>query len=99
MWTDEMFEEIQKGDKVFYETAQGQTRSGKAKIIGPMGWVIELSGGTPVVVNEGFNYLGHTEGKDREPDHFGHFLNGQVIEILPTSGLTDMVETVSGSTM
>jgi hypothetical protein len=27
------------------------------------------------VVNEGLNYLGHTEGKDRQPDHFGHFMN------------------------
>ena len=40
MWTDEMFEEIQKGDKVCsMETAHGQTRSGKAMMIGPMGWV------------------------------------------------------------
>jgi len=26
-------------------------------------------------VNEGYNYLGHTPAKDREPDHLGHFLN------------------------
>ena len=26
MWTDELFDEIQKGDRVWYETAQGQTR-------------------------------------------------------------------------
>ena len=99
MWTDELFDEIQKGDRVFYETAQGQTQSGVAVILGPMGWVLDTGRGDPKVVNEGYNYLGHTEGKDREPDHLGHFLNGQVIEILPTSGLTDMVETVQGSTM
>jgi hypothetical protein len=44
-------------------------------MIGPMGWVIDTGDGVPKVVNEGFNYLGHTEGKDRQPDHFGHFLN------------------------
>jgi len=27
-------------------------------------------------VNEGYNYLGHTPAKDRQPDHLGHFLNG-----------------------
>jgi len=45
-------------------------------ILGPMGWVLDTGRGDPKVVNEGYNYLGHTEGKDREPDHLGHFLNG-----------------------
>ena len=30
MWTDELFDEIQKGDKVWYENEQGQTCKGKA---------------------------------------------------------------------
>ena len=75
MWTDELFGEIQKGDKVFYETAQGQTFSGKAVMIGPMGWVIDTGAGQPKVVNEGYNYLGHTPAKMRTPDHLGHFMN------------------------
>ena len=55
---------------------KARPQSGKAVIIGPMGWVIDTGDGVPKVVNEGCNYLGHTEGKDREPDHLGHFLNG-----------------------
>ena len=75
MWEDELFDEIQKGDKVYYENQQGQTCKGKAVMIGPMGWVIDIGGGRPQVVNEGYNYLGHTPAKGREPDHFGHFMN------------------------
>jgi len=44
-------------------------------MIGPMGWVCDKGDGQPVVVNEGDNYLGHTPAKDRQPDHFGHFMN------------------------
>ena len=75
MWEDELFDEIQKGDKVWYETPQGQTNTAKALMIGPMGWVCDRGNGQPVVINEGHNYLGHSEGKDRQPDHFGHFMN------------------------
>jgi len=80
MWTDEMFEEIQKGDRVWYcgvnddDTVHGPA---KAMMIGPMGWVCDKGDGQPIVVNEGLNYLGHTEGKDRQPDHFGHFMYTQ----------------------
>jgi len=77
MWEDELFDEIQKGDRVWYENPQGQTCKAKAMMIGPMGWVCDRGNGQPVVVNEGSNYLGHTEGKDRQPDHFGHFMNTQ----------------------
>ena len=75
MWEDELFDEIQKGDKVYYETEQGQTASGKAMLLGPMGWVLKTRNGQPKVVNEGYNYLGHTPAKMRTPDHLGHFLN------------------------
>ena len=37
----------------------------KAMMIGPAGWVCDKGDGQPIVVNEGSNYLGHTEGKDR----------------------------------
>ena len=78
MWEDELFDEIQKGDKVYYENQQGQTCKGKAVMVGPMGWVIDIGGGRPQVVNEGYNYLGHTPVKGREPDHLGHFLNKHI---------------------
>jgi hypothetical protein len=75
MWEDELFDEIQKGDKVWYENPQGQTHTAKALMIGPMGWVCDRGNGQPVVINEGDNYLGHKPAKDRQPDHFGHFMN------------------------
>ena len=78
MWTDELFDEIQKGDKVYYENQQGQTCKGKAVMIGPMGWVLQLPNGQAKVVNEGYNYLGHKPAKDRQPDHLGHFLNKHI---------------------
>ena len=40
MWEDELFDEIQKGDQVWYENEQGQTCKGKAMLLGPMGWVL-----------------------------------------------------------
>ena len=43
-------------------------------MIGPMGWVCDRGNGQPVVINEGHNYLGHTPAKNRQPDHFGHFM-------------------------
>ena len=96
---DECFSEIQVNDKVYYFNTKLQECSGKALMRGPAGWVVVIEGGDTVVVNEGDNYAGHTEGKKRVKDHLGEFLNGQVIKILPTFGLTDMVETVPGSTM
>ena len=74
MWEDELFDEIQVGDKVWYQTPQGQTYSAKAKMIGPMGWVCDRGRGMPIVINEGHNYLGHTPAKNRKPDYLGHFL-------------------------
>ena len=76
-WTDECFSEIQKGDKVWYESPQGQTFSGKAVMVGPHGWVLNTGGrhGTAKVVNEGSNYLGHRPGRGRSPDNFGHWMN------------------------
>ena len=62
---DEAFTEIQKGDTVYYFNVRLQECSG---------WVISDDGVT-VVVNEGDNYAGHTKGKDREPDNFGHWMN------------------------
>ena len=62
-WEDEFFEEIQKGDKVWYENEQGQINSGKAVMIGPMGWVLNTGDGQAKVVNEGHNYCGHKIGR------------------------------------
>ena len=77
MWNDELFDEIQIGDKVWYETPQGQTFTAKAKFQGPHGWVCDRGNGQPVVVNEGSNYLGHSKGRVRKPDHLGKFLVSQ----------------------
>ena len=74
MWTHESFDEIQKGDTVYYETPQGQTHSGWAMLRGPAGWVLKTDNGLPKVVNDGYNYLGHTPAKNRQPDHLGAFL-------------------------
>ena len=81
-WEDELFDEIQKGDKVWYENEQGQTCKGKAMLLGPMGWVLKVRNGQPKVVNEGYNYLGHKPMKGRTPDHLGHFLNKHTMEII-----------------
>ena len=77
MWEDELFDEIQKGDKVWYcgdendDTVYGPA---KAMMIGPMGWVLKIANGSKVV-NEGYNYLGHTPRPGRTPDHLGKWLN------------------------
>ena len=48
MWEDELFDEIQKGDKVWYcgdendDTVYGPA---KAMMIGPMGWVCDRGNG------------------------------------------------------
>ena len=52
MWEDQLFDEIQKGDKVRYENEQGQTCKGNAMMIGSMGWVVDTGRGVPNVVNE-----------------------------------------------
>ena len=73
-WEDELFDEIQKGDKVWYKNSHGQICTGKAMLLGPAGWVLKTAN-SPQVVNEGYNYLGHTPAKNRVPDHLGQFLN------------------------
>ena len=78
MWEDELFDEIQKGDQVWYENEQGQTCKGKAMLLGPMGWVLKVRNGQPKVVNVGYNYLGHTKMPGREPDYLGQFLNSDL---------------------
>ena len=74
-WEDELFDEIQKGDKVWYQNSHGQVCSGRAMLLGPAGWVLKIRNGQPQVVNEGYNYLGHKPMKGRTPDYFGHFMN------------------------
>ena len=54
--------------------AQGRGSGYPAVMVGPAGWVVNCDHG-PVVVNEGDNYAGHSKGKDREPDNFGHWMN------------------------
>ena len=75
-WTDECFDEIKKGDKVWYENPQGQVHTAKTVMRGPHGWVCDRGNGQPVVVNEGHNFLGFKPGKSRKSDHLGDFLYG-----------------------
>ena len=77
-WEDELFDEIQKGDKVWYENEHGQVCKGKAMLLGPMGWVLKIQNGQPKGVNEGYNYLGHTKMPGRKPDYLGQFLNSDL---------------------
>ena len=74
-WEDEMFDEIQKGDKVWYKNQQGQVCKGKAVMVGPAGWVLDCAHGSQVV-GHNTNYAGHKHSKGRrEDDHFGKWLN------------------------
>ena len=73
-WEDELFDEIQKGDRVWYKNNVGQVCKGRAMLRGPEGWVLKTENGLPKVVNDGYNYLGHTPAKNRQPDHLGAFL-------------------------
>jgi len=73
-WEDELFDEIQKGDRVWYRNNVGQVCKGRAMLRGPEGWVLKTDNGLPKVVNDGYNYLGHTPAKNRQPDHLGAFL-------------------------
>ena len=73
-WEDELFDEIQKGDRVWYKNNVGQVCKGRAMLRGPEGWVLKTDNGLPKVVNDGYNYLGHTPTKNRQPDHLGAFL-------------------------
>ena len=75
-WEDELFDEIQKGDRVWYKNNVDQVCKAKAVMQGPMGWVCDRGNGQPVIINEDYNYLGHSKGKNRQPDHLGEFLNG-----------------------
>ena len=76
MWEDETFSEIQVGDKVWYETPKGQRLNGTAKFRGPEGWAVLNENEYISIVNDGYNYLGHTPAKNRKPDHLGEFLHG-----------------------
>ena len=61
-WEDELFDEIQKGDTVWYYNDRLQECKGTAVMVGPAGWVVNCDHG-PVVVNEGDNYAGHSKAK------------------------------------
>ena len=70
----QLFDEIRKGDKVFYQDKRGEIYSGKAVFYGPAGWVLKSEHGAQVV-NEGFNYLSHKPCKgERLDDHMGKWL-------------------------
>ena len=78
MWEDEMYSEIKVGDTVWYEDSSGATSKGRAMMRGPAGWVIKAQyRGTPQVVMEDVNYLGHKSAPHGKPDYFGDWLYGE----------------------
>ena len=60
---DECFDEIQKGDKVWYEDQQGETQSATAYKLTYRGMLCFNDKTEPVYVNEGHNYLAHQRGR------------------------------------
>ena len=74
-WEDECYDEIRKGDKVYYKNKQGQIHRGEAVLYGPAGWVLNCDHGAAVVM-EGENFMGHTKDKqgERLDDYMGKWL-------------------------
>ena len=71
-----MYNDIQKGDTVYFSTPHTAQMKGKAVMLGPAGWVVNAGGkhGTPKVVSEK-NYIKHNKGRNRKPDHLGEWLS------------------------
>jgi len=72
-----MFEDIQVGDTVFFSTPHSTEIKGKAVMLGPHGWVVNIGGnsGIPKVVMKE-NFIKIRKGRNRRPDYLGRFLNG-----------------------
>ena len=72
-----MFKEIQVGDTVYFSTPHSKELKGKAVMLGPIGWVVNMGGrhGMPNVVTER-NFIKIRKGKNRKPDFFGDFHYG-----------------------
>jgi len=68
------YENININDRLYFIDRFNKTRSGKAVLFGPAGWVISQGRGMPQIVGIK-NYAGHNESKNRRADHFGKFLN------------------------
>lgn len=68
------YENINIKDRIYFIDRFNKTRSGKAVIFGPAGWVINQSRGMPQIVSIK-NYAGHKESKNRQDDYLGKFLN------------------------
>mgnify|MGYP005672650975 CR=1 FL=1 len=58
MWKDELFDEIQKGDKVYYENQQGQTCKGKAVIIRSLASITAVVSSMNIPLQYRSNYTG-----------------------------------------
>ena len=69
------YADIQSGDMVTGKNKFGEFK-GRAKILGPAGWVLNC-GGAPKIVGPD-NFVKARKGANREPDYLGAFLNGGV---------------------
>ena len=68
------YSNIEINDRLYFIDRFNKTRSGKAVLFGPAGWVINQGRGLPQIVSIK-NYAGHKESKNRRADHFGKFLH------------------------
>ena len=70
-----MFTDIQIGDTVYFSTPHSKELKGKAVMLGPIGWVVNMGGrhGMPNVVTER-NFIRFRKGKNRRPDNLSKYL-------------------------
>lgn len=57
MWEDECFDEIEKGDLVYYKQENGSINKSIAHKLTFMGWILKNN----VTVNDNDNYCGHSK--------------------------------------
>ena len=73
-----MFKDIQIGDTVYFSTPHSKELKGKAVMLGPIGWVVNMGGrhGMPSVVTER-NFIRFRKGKNRRPDNLSKYLTSR----------------------
>ena len=73
-----MFTDIQIGDTVYFSTPHSKELKGKAVMLGPIGWVVNMGGrhGMPNVVTER-NFIRFRKGKNRRPDNLSKYLTSR----------------------
>ena len=67
------YSDIQNGDTITVKTKFGEYK-GKAVMFGPAGWV--LNNGSSMQIVGPDNFVKGRKGRNRKPDYFGKFLQG-----------------------